>query len=451
MITKRIYIALLLTLTFLFTTVTDASAQAKVTVVNDTTEYPIYFRRAYSSIDLGFRGNGATIDSIEAMLRRCDTDTALTLRGLSVTGAASPEGGSSYNKNLANRRATRLRDFLAGRLGIDPTAITINSVGVDWKGLADYLRASDKPYRDRVIEIIETTPEWVVEKGIVTDSRKARLMRLDRGTVWNDMDATIFPDLRYSLSVLAHTERIITIPEPVGVRESTPNVVTSDTVVMHTPIVPPDTVRARESTPDPVATPDTIAREKKPFYMALKTNMLYDALAVPNIGIEFYLGRDWSLDADWMYGWWSNDARHRYWRIYGGDIEARHWFGSKARQKPLQGHHIGIYGQILTYDFELGGKGIMGGEPGGTLWDRMHWGVGVDYGFSLPVGRRINIDFTIGVGYQGGKYYEYIPLDGHYVWQRTARRRWVGPTKAEISLVWLLGRGNYNDKKGGRR
>ncbi|MCD8273384.1 MAG: DUF3575 domain-containing protein, partial [Alistipes sp.] len=28
---------------------------------------------------------------------------------------------------------------------------------------------------------------------------------------------------------------------------------------------------------------------------------------------------------------------------------------------------------------------------------------------------------------------------------------WFGPTKAEISLVWLLGRGNYNEKKGGAR
>lgn len=41
------------------------------------------------------------------------------------------------------------------------------------------------------------------------------------------------------------------------------------------------------------------------------------------------------------------------------------------------------------------------------------------------------------------------PLDGHYVWQATKNRHWFGPTKAEISLVWLLGRGNSNNKKGG--
>ena len=56
-----------------------------------------------------------------------------------------------------------------------------------------------------------------------------------------------------------------------------------------------------------------------------------------------------------------------------------------------------------------------------------------------------------GIGYLGGSYKEYIPLDGHYVWQTTKNRRWFGPTKAGISLVWLIGRGNYSRKKGGRQ
>ncbi|MFK2066771.1 DUF3575 domain-containing protein, partial [Bacteroides fragilis] len=38
-----------------------------------------------------------------------------------------------------------------------------------------------------------------------------------------------------------------------------------------------------------------------------------------------------------------------------------------------------------------------------------------------------------------------------YVRKETRQRHWFGPTKAEISLVWLIGRGNYNEKKGGKR
>lgn len=93
----------------------------------------------------------------------------------------------------------------------------------------------------------------------------------------------------------------------------------------------------------------------------------------------------------------------------------------------------------------------MGGKPGGTLWDKMNYSVGLEYGYSLPIARRLNLDFGIGVGYWGGKYHKYAPIDGHYVWKETRRRHWFGLTEAEISLVWLLGRGNYNEKKGGRQ
>ena len=69
----------------------------------------------------------------------------------------------------------------------------------------------------------------------------------------------------------------------------------------------------------------------------------------------------------------------------------------------------------------------------------------------MPVAKRMNIDFTLGVGYLSGEYKEYLPMDDCYVWQATKNRRWMGPTKAEISFVWLLGQGNINKGKGGKR
>ena len=179
-------------------------------------------------------------------------------------------------------------------------------------------------------------------------------------------------------------------------------------------------------------------RERKPFYMALKTNLLYDALVVPNIGLEVYLGRGWSVAGNWAYTWLKNDSRYRFHRIYGGDLEARRWLG--YGRKPLTGHHMGVYALLLTYDLEWGGKGYLG--------DRWSYGGGIAYGYSAPIGRRLNLDFTVGIGYLGGEYHEYIPKDGHYVWRATKKRRWFGPTKAEVSLVWLLGHGNLNAEGG---
>lgn len=157
--------------------------------------------------------------------------------------------------------------------------------------------------------------------------------------------------------------------------------------------------------------------------------------------MEFYLGADLSVAGQWSYAWWSHDIRHRYWRFYGGDLGLRRWFGPKTGNKPLTGHHLGLYGQMFTYDIETGGKGEMGAK--------FNYGGGIEYGFALPVARRLNIDFSVGIGYVTGKYHKYTPVDNHYVWQSTHTRRWFGPTKAEISLVWLIGCGNYNMKGGG--
>ena len=180
-----------------------------------------------------------------------------------------------------------------------------------------------------------------------------------------------------------------------------------------------------------------------PLFMSASTNLLYDLLITPNIGAEIYLGGNFSLDANWHYAWWKNDNKAFYWRTYGGDASLRWWFGKEAQLKPLTGHHIGVYGQMITYDFEFGKKGV--------LADRWSWSTGLEYGYSLPIAERMNLDFTLGVGYHWGEFYEYLPIDGHYVWQATKRRQYIGPTKCEVSLVWLLGCNNYNKVKGGKR
>ncbi len=180
-----------------------------------------------------------------------------------------------------------------------------------------------------------------------------------------------------------------------------------------------------------------------PFYMSLKNNALYDLALIPNIGAEFYLGHNFSVAANWHYAWWKSDRIHWYWRTYGGDLSLRYWFGKAAKDKPLTGHHVGVYGQILTYDFELGNKGI--------LADRWSWSAGLEYGYSLPLAPKLNLDITTGVGYHTGTFYEYLPIDNCYVWQATKNRKYIGPTKLEVSLVWLLGCKNYNEMKGGNK
>ena len=46
------------------------------------------------------------------------------------------------------------------------------------------------------------------------------------------------------------------------------------------------------------------SQESRSYYMSLKTNALYDLLAIPNLGAEFYLGSNFSIAGNWHYVWW---------------------------------------------------------------------------------------------------------------------------------------------------
>lgn len=401
----------------------------------------IYFRQGSTKIDTTLRGNHKALAQAVAWLT-CDDapGAARYVRSISVIGGASPEGGVSINQRLSEQRAQRLFDYLSQYHTFPDSLRHTAFLGRDWAGLLRLVKASDQvPHKAEVEVTLHEIIDRVARSGQDSKENLDRLKRLCGGVPYTWLYKNLFPELRGSTLYIRYGT---TVPRlsPVAIRlpDSIPplKVVTSSV---------PDTLPGTE-----VVMATNEEKACRPFYMAIKTNLLYDALLVPNIGVEFYLGRNWSVAENWMYAWWKSDRRHNYWRIYGGDIAIRKWFGKKADEKPLTGHHLGLYGQIFTYDFEWGGKGYMGGQPGGTLWDELNYAAGVEYGYSLPIARRLNLDFTIGLGYWGGKYYEYIPLDGHYVWQTTKNRHWFGPTKAEISLVWLLGRKNVN-KKGGMK
>lgn len=189
--------------------------------------------------------------------------------------------------------------------------------------------------------------------------------------------------------------------------------------------------------------------ENSAYIFKFKTNLLYDAALIPNIGLEFPVSRHLSINADWMYAWWSNHDKNRHWRIYGGDLGLRYYFSSGCRDRwNLTGHHIGLYGQVLVFQIAFGGKGYITGIPGENLWGKPYLGGGVEYGYTKRIGRRLNLDFSLGIGYMAGEYRVYRPDQGHYLWQSSHKRNWFGPTKAEISLQWLIGK---MPKKGGAR
>lgn len=463
--------------------------------------YSIYFRVNRTDIDRNYMDNGRTIQTMVDDITTTLKEDGSVPDSLLIYASTSPEGSLALNEQLALQRANTSRNLLVGLFPqFKADNIKVESRVNDWSGVIltlrrdqsivhrnaifnvlndpriinkdAALRAMPDAYaeiRDGMfnymrtatitISVIGAVDEFVTEPEIFITSESPVNFGSDGGNGMVTFEKNVNDNVVPAVSCSADWIEAI-VPGTDGISfKVNPNEFTEsrsakldincygkdyEVVVNQEASDPPVVVVEPEPEPEPAPEPEPEPESVlKPWYMVAKTNMIYDLAAVPNVGLEFYLGKNLSVAGNWMYSWWKSDPKSWYWRTYGGDLALRYWFGKASKQKPLTGHHVGLYCQMLTYDFELGGRGYLG--------DKWSYGAGVEYGYSLPVAKRLNIDFNLGAGYLTGEFKEYLPIDGHYVWQVTKNRQWFGPTKLEIALTWLLGRGNINEGKGGKR
>ena len=424
---------------------TTLLANAYAASIQDSLRTTIYFRPGYSLLELSYRDNAANMKALTQGIQTIKGNPCVQLQHIRILSAASPEGNSALNKRVAKRRGERLRDYLKETLVLPDSIFTVSSAGEDWQGLAALIAKEKTPWRNKALQIIRHTPEWVTRNGKVVDGRKRQLQNLDGGKAWKYMLDNHFYTLRTGAVVVCEVKTLAAESTPSAAEASQEQArleqARLDSASQQSasqspssppfPAIPSQVHPSSESQAPPVAS-----------YFALKSNLLYDALLVPNLSLEASISGGWTLGAGGMFAWWSKDAKHRYWRIYGGGLEIRKYFGTLSKSKPLQGHHLGIYGDFLTYDFEFGAKGYQ---------SKATYAAGIKYGYSHPIANRLNLDFALGIGYLHSNYKTYVPKDGCYVYQETKKQKWLGPTQAEISLVWLLGKGNTNKKKGGKK
>lgn len=162
---------------------------------------------------------------------------------------------------------------------------------------------------------------------------------------------------------------------------------------------------------------------------ALKTNLLYWAALAINAEAEYYLKRRLSLNVDWQYAWWSRKSRHKYYRLAAVSPELRYWFASRDN---FRGHFGGFYVGTGLYEFMA--------RPTHGIQGEFFIAGGLTYGYMFPLGKRLRMELSLGVGYMMTEYRQYHWDRGCYVYEKTQRYSYFGPTKAKVSLVWPLNR-----------
>ena len=156
---------------------------------------------------------------------------------------------------------------------------------------------------------------------------------------------------------------------------------------------------------------------------ALKTNVIYDALLMPNLEFEWLFNDKWSVALEADVAWWSNDSRHKYYQIFMVTPEVRRWFRTP---EPWHGMYVGVFAGGGKYDLENGGTGYEG--EGGMA--------GVSFGYMWPISRCFSLEAAVGAGYMYTRYKEYIPYDDHYLYQRTKSLNYFGPLKLKFAVAW---------------
>ena len=164
--------------------------------------------------------------------------------------------------------------------------------------------------------------------------------------------------------------------------------------------------------------------------VALKNNMIYDLALAPNVEVEFSTGKRWSLNVEYKCPWWSDSGCNFCYQLLSGGTEARYWLGNRHTRGRLSGHFLGAYAEGGTYDFQLKKeKGYRG---------KYYAAAGITYGYVRPLARHLAIEFSVGIGYLDTEYRKYTSYGNDLVWVSSGKYHFIGPTKAKISLVWLL-------------
>ena len=385
----------------------------------DTLRTDIYYEIGNAAYNDSLRSNAEAAEKLQKTLSR------VRVRSVNITSSASPEGTTAFNRELSVRRS-----FTAvSLLGLDPDSVDFNvmSIGVDWQELAERVAVSGMPMADSITDIILNTPEWVISNGSVVDSRKKRLMDLKGGKPWFFMFDSIFPDLRVSRITIVY-DRLVQTPSPVKLLP------VKSTIIVDSP------------KSFNVTYPDDIYRHIKPHRpgLSLRSNLLFDAAAVPNIGLSANLGSGWSVAVDGHNADWRNSAHDRYWRIQGAELSVRKALTFTSTPQSSSHWFLEIYAQIFRYNICLGKTGYLSGRSAARFFDYPTVGAGIGGGYSLSLSPLLSLDFSLGLGYVCGQYQTYRIIDRHLVWQTTRQRQYFGLTRAGISLVWHL-------MKGGRR
>lgn len=171
--------------------------------------------------------------------------------------------------------------------------------------------------------------------------------------------------------------------------------------------------------------------------VAVKTNLVADALLNAHAGVEMSLSPQWTVELAGEFNGWTL-SHQRKWKHWAVQPEVRRWLCDR-----MAGHFVGAHlhgGQFNMGGFDTGMKLL------GTDWSKLAdhryqgWftGAGLAYGYAWILGHHWNMEAEIGAGYSFVRYDRFRCANCGKKVGSNQTHHYVGLTRAQLNLVYVF-------------
>jgi hypothetical protein len=172
--------------------------------------------------------------------------------------------------------------------------------------------------------------------------------------------------------------------------------------------------------------------------LAVKTNLLYDATATMNAGVEFGIPPKWTVDVTGALNPFTfNDGKR--WKLWMVQPEVRYWLCQRFGGHFFALHGLGGQFNFGYWDTDFEFLGTDFSKLKDARYQGWYVGAGLGYGYAWMLGKHWNLEAELGIGWvHFFDYDKYRCVDCDKKIAEDMNHDYFGPTKAAISLVYTF-------------
>ncbi len=170
---------------------------------------------------------------------------------------------------------------------------------------------------------------------------------------------------------------------------------------------------------------------------AVKTNLLYDAAATLNAGVERTVSSNESIELDGYLNLFtfSDNMKWKNWMV---QPEYRRWFCNTLMGSFLGAHLIGGQYNIGGVNLPFSFLGTDYKKLKDSRYEGWMAGAGVAYGYAWPLSEHWNLEAEFGFGYVYTRYNSFQCEKCGEKLEENKDHHYVGPTKAALNLIYIF-------------